>query len=110
MFGLDSTGLSRKVGKEMARLHRGKDGAVWSDAAFVLQITIDRLHQTAKGLGCTKLFTLWLALPLLSFTLYFVLPSYKKVVQQRFAAAANVALLVYYRILCPRRNDCPVIN
>ena len=52
----------------------------------------------------------WLAPPLLSFTLYFVLPLYKKVVQQRFVAAANVALLVYYRILCPRRNDCPMIN
>lgn len=80
------------------------------------QITIDRLappDRQPKVLDVLN--NHFVAVPSFAFfTLYCVLPSYKKVlvvhVQQRFAAAANVALLVYYRILCPRRNDCPMIN
>ena len=79
--------------------------------ACVLQIRSQSIGSTRPPKVLDVLtYNLWLALPLLSFTLYFLLPSYKKVVQQRFAAAANVSLLVYYGILCPRRNDCPMIN
>lgn len=100
---------------------RGKDG-IWMYVAFDLQaITIDRLHQIAKGLGCScNIYSLYFL------TLYFVLPylvymydSYWSSNGLRKLAAANVPrlvgpssnglrklnvpLLVYYGILC--RND-----